>query len=139
MQSTTNQQFEDNPASGDIPTLVMPESVLAYFRATGRVGGSAKSPAKARAARQNGKLGGRRRKRRALPPMSERWLAVKKRVRHVSSLKTPQRQSYAHRNNREHRLSGYRTARRVAQRENAIANVILAPESSPRRAVRNFN
>jgi hypothetical protein len=77
MQSTSNQGFVDKPASARIPMPVMPESVLRFFRANGRLGGLAKSQAKTNAARENGRLGGRPHKQGAATlPMSAVLAAI---------------------------------------------------------------
>ena len=59
MQSTKNPQKVDKASGARIMRPAMPESVLDFFRATGRIGGSAKSPAKTKAAQANGRLGGK--------------------------------------------------------------------------------
>ena len=76
MQSTSNQRIVDKATGAHIPAPSMPESVVDYFRATGRVGGSAKSLAKTNAARENGKLGGRPRKPQAAAPPTSAVLAL---------------------------------------------------------------
>jgi hypothetical protein len=59
MQSTRNARIVSKTTGAQITAPVMPAPVLDFFRANGRIGGSAKSPAKAKAARRNGKLGGK--------------------------------------------------------------------------------
>ena len=75
MQQAKPAQIVYKPTGAQITAPVMPAPVLDFFRATGRIGGSAKSEAKAKAARKNGKLGdtlgGRPRNQREALPKSE--------------------------------------------------------------------
>ena len=53
------------PAPVSIQMSKIPKAVSEYLAKIGSKGGSAKTPAKAKAVRANGKLGGRPRKRKA--------------------------------------------------------------------------
>lgn len=63
MQSSEVQQIVNKWTGEVIPIPTMPSSVLRFFQATGRIGGAiggvSRSRAKVKAARKNGKLGGR--------------------------------------------------------------------------------
>jgi hypothetical protein len=59
MQRTRDTGSVNKLAAAVVTAPVMPEPVMEFFRTTGRIGGSAKTEAKAKAARRNGKLGGR--------------------------------------------------------------------------------
>ena len=59
MQKAKPTQIVNKPTAALIAAPVMPETVINFFRSTGRVGGLAKSAAKTKAARENGRLGGK--------------------------------------------------------------------------------